>query len=44
MTTAFVYVMFKIWVENKQNGISFEIATFSQIKLQFQNIIHAFCS
>jgi hypothetical protein len=31
-------------MKNKQNGISFEIATFSQTKLQLQNIIHAFCS
>jgi hypothetical protein len=36
--------MFKIGVENKQYGISFEVATSSQTKLQLQNFPHAFCS
>jgi hypothetical protein len=44
MTTPFVYIMFKIGMENKQYGISFEVAIFSQIKLQLQNSPHAFCS
>jgi hypothetical protein len=30
-------------MENKQYGISFEITTFSQTKLQLQNYPHAFC-
>jgi len=29
-------------MENKQYGISFEIAISSQIKLQLQNFLHAF--
>jgi hypothetical protein len=31
-------------MENKQYGIDFEIATFSQTKLQLQKFPHAFCS
>jgi hypothetical protein len=30
--------------ENKQYGINSEVATSSQIKLQLQNFLHAFCS
>jgi hypothetical protein len=30
-------------MENKQYGIKFEIATFSQTKLQLQIFPHAFC-
>jgi hypothetical protein len=44
MTTSFVYIVFKIGMESKQYGISFEVATSSQTKLQLQNIHHAFCS
>jgi hypothetical protein len=44
MTTPLVYVMFKIGLKNKQYAISFEIATSSQTKLQFQNFPHAFSS
>jgi len=44
MLTPFVYIMFKIGMEIKQCGINFEVATFSQTKLQLQNFPHAYCS
>jgi hypothetical protein len=31
-------------MESKQYGISFEVATSSQTKLQLQDFPHAFCS
>jgi len=31
-------------MENKQYGISFEVVTSSETKLQLQNFLHAFCS
>jgi len=40
MTTPLVYIMFKIGMENKQYGTSFEITTYSQTKLQFQNFFY----
>jgi hypothetical protein len=39
-----VYIVFKLGIENKQYGISFEIGIFSQINLQLQNSPHAFFS
>jgi len=42
MTTPLVYIMFKLEMENKQYGINFEVVTYSQIKLQFQNYPHTF--
>jgi len=42
MTTPFVCIMFKIGMENKQYGISFEIGIYSQIKLQLQNFLMPF--
>jgi hypothetical protein len=42
MTTPLVYMVLELGMENKQYGISFELATSSQTKLQFQNFLHAF--
>jgi len=44
MIAPFVYIVFKLGMENKQYGISFEVATSLQIKLQLQNFLHAFFS
>jgi hypothetical protein len=41
--TPFVYIVFKLIIKNKQYGISFEVASSSQIKLQLQNFPHAIC-
>jgi hypothetical protein len=40
MITPLVYIMLKLKMENKQYGISFEVATSSQTKLQLQNFLH----
>jgi hypothetical protein len=37
-----VYIMFKLGMENKQYGTSFEISISTQTKLQFENFLHAF--
>jgi len=42
MTKPLVYITFKLGMENKQYGISFEVATSWQPKLQLQNFHHAF--
>ncbi len=42
--TPLVYIVFKIGMKNKQYGISFEVATSLQTKLQFQNFLHALLS
>jgi hypothetical protein len=39
--TPIVYTMFKLIMENKQYGTSFEVASPSQTKLQFQKFPHA---
>jgi hypothetical protein len=38
----FLYIVFKMGMENKQYKISFEVATLSQTKLQLQNFPHVF--
>jgi len=42
MTTPFVYIVFKLRMDNKQYLISFKIATSSQTKLKLKNFPHAF--
>ncbi len=44
LITPVFYILFKLGMENKQYGISFEVATSSQTKLQLQNFPHAFFS
>jgi hypothetical protein len=44
MTKPLVYIVLKIGMVNKQYEINFEVTTYSQTKLQFQNFPHAFCS
>ncbi len=42
--TPLAYIVFKIGMKNKQYGISFEVTTSLQTKLQFQNFLHALLS
>jgi hypothetical protein len=43
MTSPLVYNVQNKNEKRKQYGISFEVTTFSQTKLQFQNFAQAFC-